>query len=99
MTNIYISNLSPNVGNEELNQIFIEYGNVTSAKVIFDKYTGKSKRFGFVEMQNDDEADNAIKKLNKAKIDGYQVEISIAKPKTERTNFSQGFNNNRRREY
>ncbi len=99
MKNIYVSNLSPNVGNEDLKEIFAEYGAVTSANVILDRYTGKSRGFAFVEMTNDDEADKAINELNGATLDNNTITVNIAKPKTEKKNFRQGNNHNRSRRY
>ncbi len=88
MKNIFITNLTTRVGNEDLKEIFEEYGNVSSAKVIMDHYTGKSRGFGFVEMQNDEEAENAIRELNGAILDGKKITVNIAKPKTERSDFN-----------
>ena len=81
--NIFISNLSFRVNDEDLKQLFVEYGTVTSAKVINDKYSGKSRGFGFVEMSNDEESKKAIEELNQAEYDGKVISVSIAKPKTE----------------
>ena len=81
--NIFISNLSFRVNDEDLKQLFEEYGEISSAKVITDKYTGKSRGFGFVEMNNDDSAKKAIEELDRAEYDGKVITVSIAKPKTE----------------
>ena len=62
--NIYVGNLDFEVTEKELNKLFSEYGNVESAKIITDKYSGRSKGFGFVIMDDDAEAQNAIKSLN-----------------------------------
>lgn len=86
--NIFISNLSFRVTNEDLKTLFDEYGEVTSAKVITDKYSGRSRGFGFVEMSSDTEGQAAIEKLNQAKYDDKVISVSVAKPKTERTNNS-----------
>ena len=64
--NIYVGNLAYSLQDDELQEIFAEYGAVVSAKIIIDKMTNKSKGFGFVEMSNDDEARNAIEHLNQA---------------------------------
>jgi len=88
MKNIFITNLTTKVGNDDLKEIFEEYGIVTSAKVIMDHYTGKSRGFGFVEMQNDEEAENAIRELNGAVLDDKKITVNIAKPKTERSDFN-----------
>ncbi|MDI6832694.1 MAG: RNA-binding protein [Bacteroidales bacterium] len=88
MKNIFITNLTTKVGNDDLKEIFEEYGIVSSAKVIMDHYTGKSRGFGFVEMPNDEEAENAIRELNGAELDGKKITVNIAKPKTERSDFN-----------
>jgi len=93
--NIFISNLSFRVTNEDLKTLFDEYGDVTSAKVITDKYSGKSRGFGFVEMSNDTEGQAAIDKLNQAKYDEKVISVSIAKPKTERSS-SNSYSDRRR---
>jgi RNA recognition motif-containing protein len=81
--NIFISNLSFRINDEDLRQLFEEYGEISSAKVITDKYTGKSRGFGFVEMSNEDSAKKAIEELDKAEYDGKVISVSIARPKTE----------------
>ena len=86
--NIFISNLSFRVANDDLKQLFTEYGEVLSAKVITDKFSGKSRGFGFVEMNNNEEAQTAIDKLNQSKYEDKVISVSIAKPRTERTSNS-----------
>lgn len=88
--NIFISNLSFRVNDEDLKQLFEEYGEISSAKVITDRYTGKSRGFGFVEMSSDEEAKKAIEELDKAEYDGKVITVSIAKPKTESRGKSNG---------
>jgi RNA recognition motif-containing protein len=83
--NIYVSNLSFAVVDEDLKSYFAEYGEVTSAKVIMDKYTNRSKGFGFVEMSDDAAAQKAIAELDGATVDGRSIKVSVAKPKEERT--------------
>jgi RNA recognition motif-containing protein len=82
--NIYISNLSYGVDDNDLKELFAAFGNVSSAKVITDRYTGKSRGFGFVEMPDDTEAQQAIEKLNQAVYDGKTISVSVAKPKSEK---------------
>ncbi|MFO7658210.1 MAG: RNA-binding protein [Bacteroidales bacterium] len=82
--NIYISNLSYDVNDSDLRELFEEYGPVSSAKVISDKYTGKSRGFGFVEMDDNTQAQKAIDELNQAEYDGKVISVSVAKPKTDR---------------
>jgi len=82
--NIYVSNLSFAVQDEDLRSYFAEYGEVTSAKVIIDKYTNRSKGFGFVEMSDDEAAKKAIAELDGATVDGRAIKVSEARPKEER---------------
>ena len=82
--NIYVSNLSFAVVDEDLKSYFAEYGEVTSAKVIMDKYTNRSKGFGFVEMSDDAVAQKAIAELDGATVDGRANKVSVAKPREER---------------
>lgn len=79
--NIYVGNLSYKVNENDLNKIFEEFGEVTSSKIIKDKYNNRSKGFAFVEMANASEAKKAIDKLNGAEIDGRKVVVNEAKPK------------------
>jgi len=82
--NIYVSNLSFAVVDEDLRSYFAEYGEVTSAKVIMDKYTNRSKGFGFVEMSDDTAAQKAIAELDGATVDGRAIKVNVAKPREER---------------
>ncbi len=82
--NIYVSNLSFNVQDEDLKDFFAEYGEVTSAKVITDKFTGKSRGFGFVEMSDDEAAKKAIAELDQATVEGRNIRVMEAKPKEEK---------------
>ncbi len=84
--NIYVSNLSFNVTDEDLNEYFAEYGEVSSAKVILDKFTQKSRGFAFVEMSDDEAAKKAIAELDGASVDGRTINVSVAKPREERSN-------------
>ena len=77
--NIYIGNLHYNVNEEELKEIFKEYGEVMSVTIITDKYTGRSKGFGFIEMLNDEEASKAIDNLNGTELRGRKVIVNLAK--------------------
>jgi len=90
--NIYISNLSFNVTDEDLRDYFAEYGEVSSAKVITDKFTSKSRGFAFVEMPDDEAAKKAIQELDGASVDGRTIGVSVAKPREDRSN-SGGSNN------
>lgn len=94
--NIFIAKLSAHTTSESLGQLFSDFGEVSSAKVIFDRETGNSKRFGFVEMPNDDEANEAIESLNEADFEDSQIVVKKARPRKEqRRPRSGGFNNRR----
>jgi RNA recognition motif-containing protein len=82
--NIYVSNLSFNVQDEDLREFFAEYGEVTSAKVITDKFTNRSRGFGFVEMADDEAAKKAIAELNGGVVEGRTINVTEAKPREER---------------
>ncbi len=82
--NIYVGNLSYDVSDDQLREVFEAYGDVSSAKVISDKNSGRSKGFGFVEMDNDAEAQAAIDQLDGAEIDGRPVKVNEAKPREDR---------------
>ncbi len=82
--NIYVGNLSYGVSDDQLREVFEAYGTVSSAKVISDKYSGRSKGFGFVEMDDDNEAKSAIEDLDGAEIDGRAVKVNEARPREER---------------
>ena len=83
--NIYVSNLSFNVTDEDLQSYFSDYGAVTSAKVITDKETNRSRGFGFVEMSDDAAAQKAIAELDGATVDGRAIKVTVAKPREERS--------------
>jgi RNA recognition motif-containing protein len=80
---LYVGNLSYNIGDSDLQQLFAACGTVSSAKVITDRETGQSKGFGFVEMSSDQEATAAIAAVNGKEIDGRALTVSEARPKTE----------------
>ena len=83
--NMYVSNLSFHTSEEDLRKLFEQFGAVSSAKVITDRETGKSRGFGFVEMGNDDEAKEAIKGLNNKEVEGRAMSVSVAREKSTRT--------------
>lgn len=82
--NIYVSNLSFAVVDEDLKSYFAEYGEVSSAKVIMDKYTNRSKGFGFVEMSDEAAAQKAIAELDGATVDGRSIKVNVARPREEK---------------
>jgi RNA recognition motif-containing protein len=98
--NIYVSNLSFNVQDEDLREFFAEYGEVSSAKVIMDKMTNQSRGFGFVEMNDEEASKKAIAELDGATVEGRTIKVMEAKPKEDRPKNSSfgnrgggGFNN------
>ncbi len=82
--NIYVGNLSYNMTDEDLEKMFQEFGTVSEGKIITDRDTGRSKGFGFVEMPNQAEGDEAIKELDGKEIDGRNIKVNVAKPKEDR---------------
>ena len=82
--NIYVSNLGFNVQDEDLRGFFTPYGEVTSAKVINDNYTGKSRGFGFVEMPDETAAKKALAELDGGMVDGRNIKVVEARPKENR---------------
>ncbi len=82
--NIYVGNLAYGVTDDELRQLFEQYGEVSSASVITDRYTGQSKGFGFVEMPQQEQGQTAIQKLAGAELKGRGVKVNEAKPRGER---------------
>jgi RNA recognition motif-containing protein len=83
--NMYVSNLGFHVEDEDLKQLFASFGQVTSAKVIKDRETGRSRGFGFVEMQSTEEANKAMASLNNKEIEGRAISISVAREKEARS--------------
>lgn len=83
--NMYVSNLAFHTDDAALNTLFSRYGNVTSAKVINDRETGRSRGFGFVEMEGEEEAQAAMKGLHNKEVEGRAMSVSIAKEKPART--------------
>lgn len=96
--NIYVSNLSFNTSDAELNELFSAFGQVSSAKVITDRETGRSRGFGFVEMPSDDEGKDAMLGLNNKEVEGRAMSVSVAREKSEGTGGGSrggGYSNNR----
>jgi len=80
---IYVGNLSYDVSEENLRQAFEAFGQVSSAKIVKDKYSGQSKGFGFVEMPSAEEAQSAINQLNGKELKGRTLNVNKARPRTE----------------
>jgi cold-inducible RNA-binding protein len=88
---LYVGNLTYDVTDAALEQIFAGHGTVQSAQVIMDRDTGRSKGFGFVEMSSDQEAQNAIQALNGQQVGGRALTVNEAKPREERGGGGRGF--------
>ena len=97
--NLYISNLSYNISDEDLRLLFADYGEITSAKVIMDRETGNSRGFAFVEMTSDEEGQKAIDELNGVEYDQKVISVSVARPRAEKPSYGGsrgGYSNSRR---
>ncbi|HKC34755.1 MAG TPA: RNA-binding protein [Chitinophagaceae bacterium] len=79
--NMYVSNLSFHTTDEDLRKLFAQYGTVSSAKVISDRETGRSRGFGFVEMESEKDGQEAMKNLNNKEIEGRMMSVSVAREK------------------
>ena len=87
---IYVGNLVHDVTDDDLRGAFSAYGEVASADVIMDRYTGQSRGFGFVEMRDNESAQKAIRELDGREIKGRQVKVNEARPRTESRGFGGG---------
>ena len=83
--NIYVGNLPYSLTEDDLKAAFSEFGEVSSANIIMDKMSGQSKGFGFVEMPDNSEADQAIKALNESALNGRNIKVNQARPREERS--------------
>jgi RNA recognition motif-containing protein len=83
MNKIFVGNLPWSVKDEKLTEVFSKFGNVTSASVITDRHSGRSKGFGFVEFEKDEEAAKAIEEMNEKELEGRNIKVAEAKPKEE----------------
>jgi RNA recognition motif-containing protein len=95
MVKLYVGNLPYSTSDQDLRQMFSSFGNVVSATIISDKYSGRSKGFGFVELEDDAEGERAIQELNGTQADGRSIVVSVARPKEDRPQGERKFNNNR----
>lgn len=80
--NIYVGNLHYELSEDQLREVFEEFGTVDSVKIITDKFSGKSKGFGFVEMSDDKEATQAMEQLNDAEVNGRNMKVNQARERT-----------------
>ena len=92
--NIYVSNLSFNTNDAELNELFSRFGTVSSAKVIMDRESGRSRGFGFVEMASDEEGKDAMAGLNNKEVEGRPMSVSVAKEREARSSNGGGYGRN-----
>ena len=94
--NIFVAKLDYSTSDDTVRQLFEEFGTVDSVKVIMDKYTGRSKGFGFVEMPDDAEANNAINELNNSVVDGRNIVVKQSEPRENRDRRGGGGGRDRR---
>lgn len=90
-TKLFVGKLSYDTNTESLQKLFEQYGTVTSAQVIIDRDTNRSKGFAFIEMEKDADAQAAIKALDGREFEGRNIVVNVAKPRVERTQFGGGF--------
>ena len=93
MTKLFVGGLPYSINNQSLNDLFVQFGQVATAVVITDKFTNQSKGFGFVEMVDDNAAQEAIKKLDGSDFEGRRLGVSVAKPREDRPRSNSGFGN------
>lgn len=82
--NIFVTKLNRDTTGEDLQELFENYGEVSSSKIIMDRETGRSKCFGFVEMPNDEDAKNAIANLNESEFQNFTIVVKEAQPREDR---------------
>lgn len=89
--NIYVGNLSYKMTDDDLGKLFSTFGSVSESKIVIDRETGRSKGFGFVEMPNQNEGDEAIRQLDGKEIEGRSIKVNVAKPKEDKPRRSQRY--------
>lgn len=97
--NIFVAKLSPRMTDETLESLFSKFGTVDSAKVIMDRDTGRSKCYGFVEMPDDSEANDAISQLNEVEVDDSPIVVKEARPREARNSGNKGGYNSGRKDF
>jgi RNA recognition motif-containing protein len=85
--NIYIGQLPYTMTEDEVREMFSEYGEIASLNLIMDRYSGQSKGFGFIDMPNNSEADKAIKALNKSMLNGREIKVNQAEERRKKSKF------------
>lgn len=93
--NIYVGNVDFKATEEQLSDLFAEYGEVTSVKIISDKLSGRSKGFAFVEMANEEDGKAAVTALNGYSLNTREMSVSVARPREENKGFGRGRDENR----
>ncbi len=93
---LFVGGLPYSITSSQLEEILSKFGKVASCDVIIDRESGQSKGFGFVEMENDKEADEAIEKLNETELEGRKIAVNVARPREERPRFDSGRGGSRR---
>jgi len=93
---LFVGGLPRTITSSLLEEMFSKFGKIISCDVITDRYSGQSKGFGFVEMENDKEADEAIKKLNNSDLEGKKIAVNVARPREARPRFDNRGNGPRR---
>lgn len=96
---LFVGNLSFNTTNDELEALFSQVGNVSSVNIITDKFTGRSRGFGFVEMDSNQEAQTAIERFNGYELQGRALTVNEAKPQEPRSGGNRSFGGGGRRDY
>ncbi len=97
--NLYVGNLLFDVSENDLRNAFEQFGQVTEVRLIMDKFSGKSKGFGFIEMPSKDEAEKAISEMNGKDFMGRALNVNVSKPKTDRRGGGGGGGRGRGRRY
>lgn len=90
MKKLYVGNLPYSVSEDSLKELFAAYAPIESTRIITDKFSGRSKGFGFVELSDDAKADQAIEELNEKEIDGRNIQVNVARPLEPRNNDRRG---------
>ena len=93
--NIYVGNVDFKATEDQISELFAEYGEVTSVKIITDRLSGRSKGFAFVEMANEEDGKAAVEALNGFTLNTREISVSVARPREENKNFNRGRDDNR----
>ncbi|PJC34341.1 RNA-binding protein [Candidatus Roizmanbacteria bacterium CG_4_9_14_0_2_um_filter_35_15] len=96
---LYVGNLPWSLNDQSLKEMFVVYGEVTEAVVISDRYTGRSKGFGFVTFANEADAEKAVAEMTNKEIEGRKIVVNVARPREERPNRGGGFGGGGRRDF